>query len=84
MYETNVQVEREWRRKELEDETKKIKINNELKEARRQKIEKDREAALGEQLLNSEEFDKILRFKIEDRKKIEEIEKQTKIVHIFN
>ncbi|XP_025421885.1 probable serine/threonine-protein kinase irlB [Sipha flava] len=47
-------VEREFRRKELEDEMKKIQINNDLKEARRQQIESNRESAIMEEKIDQE------------------------------
>jgi hypothetical protein len=63
---------------------KKIQINNDLKEARRQQIESNRESAIMEEKIDQEQLDKILRFNIEDKKKNEEIIKQNNIVHILN
>ncbi|XP_003243991.1 cilia- and flagella-associated protein 45-like [Acyrthosiphon pisum] len=76
---TQDKVEREWRRKEHEEAVRKIKQNEDLKEARRQQIEGQRESYAFEIQREKEEFDKIIKLNVEDIEKTKESDRQTKM-----
>lgn len=60
---------------------KKIRINNDLKEARRQQIEGRMLSNVLEIQREKEEFDRIIKLNVEDIKKTKEQEKQFKMVN---
>lgn len=74
------QIEREWRRKELEDTIKKIKTNKDLKEARQRQIKDQRESCAYEIQREKEEFNKIIKLNVNDIEKIKEEDRQFKMV----
>lgn len=74
------QVEREWRRKEREEAIRKVKQNEDLKEARRQQIEGQRESYAFEIQREKEEFDKIIKLNVEEIERTKELDRQTKMV----
>ncbi|KAL5237785.1 hypothetical protein ACI65C_005195 [Semiaphis heraclei] len=76
---TQDKVEREWRRKEREEAIKKIKQNEDLKEARRQQIEGQRECYAFEIQREKEEFDKIIKLNVEELERTKEFDRQTKL-----
>lgn len=59
---------------------KKIKENEELKEARRKQIEGQRECFANEIQREKEQFDKIIKLNVEDIEKTKEMERQAKMV----
>lgn len=77
-------MEKEWRRKEREEAIKKIKENEELKEARRKQIEDQRESYAYEIQREKEQFDKIIKHNIEDMEKTKEMERLKKEVSFIN
>lgn len=76
----DIQVEREWRRKEREEAIKKIKQNEDLKQARQQQIEGQRESYAFEIQREKEEFDKIIKLNVEEIERTKEFDRQTKMV----
>lgn len=77
-------MEKEWRRKEREEAIKKIKEDEELKEARRRQVEDQRESYASEIQREKEQFDKIIKLNIEDIEKTKEIERLKKEVSFIN
>lgn len=60
---------------------KKIRVNNDLKEARRQQIEGRMLSNVLEIQREREEFDRIIKLNVEDIQKTKEEERQIKMVH---
>lgn len=78
-----MQVEKEWRHKEHQEALRKIKENNDLKAARENQVENQRESHAHEIQREKEEFDKIIQLNIEDIEKAKELDRQNKIVNII-
>ncbi|KAE9525211.1 hypothetical protein AGLY_014396 [Aphis glycines] len=76
---TQDKVEREWRRKEREEAIRKIKQNEDLKQARTRQIEGIRESYAFEIQREKEEFDKIIKLNVEEIERTKEFDRQTKL-----
>lgn len=74
------QVEREWRRKEQEEAARKIKVDQDLKEARLKQIEDQNKNSRFEIQRERDEFNRIIKLTIEDLEKVKEEDRQTKMV----
>lgn len=76
-------MEKEWRRKDLEEAMKKIRINEDLKKARSKQIQDQQTNQVQEVQREKTELEKIIKLNIVDIEKQEEIKEQNKMVHSF-